>query len=86
MEEKLRKPFQRLFVSSPDGLRVDYFNDGLYPSEGDMGGVVVRQRYPIKGKGLQACETARQRPAMGEIWRTITTSGTVIKVGFFIPY
>ena len=83
-EEKLKKPFQQLFVSSPDGLRVEYMNDYLYPSEGDMGGVLVRQGYPVKSQVSQGGERIGQTPAAGEIWRTITTNGTVIKVFLLI--
>ncbi|XP_031553104.1 sperm-associated antigen 17-like isoform X2 [Actinia tenebrosa] len=78
-EEKNKKPFQNLFITCPDGLHLDYFNDGTYLSALDKGGVAVRQRYPIKGLGKQECEKPRQKPAMEEVSRTVLTNGTVIK-------
>lgn len=75
-EEKRKKPFQHFYITCPDGLHVEYFNNGDYYSIGDRGGVGVRQRYPIKGQ----CGNERQKPAMEEVSRTIMTNGTVIKV------
>jgi len=82
-EERSKKPFQHVYITCPDGLHVEYFNDGQYASSGDKGGVAVRQRYPVKGLGKQECENLRQKPAMEEMSRTILTNGTVIKVS---PY
>jgi hypothetical protein len=79
-EEKKRKSFQDLFITCPDGLHLEYFNDGSYASALDKGGVAVRLRYPIKGLGKQECEKPRQKPAMEEMSRTVLTDGTVIKV------
>ena len=72
-DEKQRKSFQNLYMTCPDGLHLEYLNDGTYGSAADKGGVVIRQRYPVKGPG-------RQKPAMEEVSRTIMTNGTVIKV------
>lgn len=83
-EEKKKKPFQHFYITCPDGLHVEYFNDGLYTSNDDKGGVGVRQRYPVKGLGRQECETVRQKPAMEEVSRTVLTNGTVIKVWLVI--
>ena len=80
-EELLRKPFQQFFLTCPDGLHVEYVNDGSYQSSGDQGGVMVRQSYPVKASGPRGCDVARLRPAMEEKSRTILTNGTVIKVG-----
>jgi hypothetical protein len=68
-------------VSCPDGLHVSYRNDENYESVEDSGGVIVRQRYPFKSRGLHECEAARWKVAMREVSRSIKTDGTVIKVG-----
>ena len=73
--EKRKKPFQHVNITCPDGHHVQYLNDEFYSSESDMGGVVVRQSYPVKPLG-----TAREKPAAEETTRTVMTDGTVIKV------
>jgi hypothetical protein len=40
--------------------------------------ILVRQSYPFKTKGVQACEAAR-KIAMTEVSRVINSDGTVIK-------
>lgn len=77
----MKKPFHEIFVSCPDGLHVSYRNDENYGSVDDSGGVVVRQRYPAKSRGLHGCEATRREVAMRELSRSIMTDGTVIKVG-----
>ena len=74
-EEKRKKPFQHVYITCPDGQHVQYLNDEFYPSKSDMGGVVVRQSYPVKPSGA-----AREKPAAEETSRTVMTDGTVIKV------
>lgn len=76
----IKKPFHEIFVSSPDGLHVSYQNDENYSSVGDAGGVVVRQRYLVKSRGLHECEAVRGKAAAEEISRCVRTDGTVIKV------
>ena len=80
LQESMKKPFHEIFVSCPDGLHVSYRNDENYISVQDAGGVVVRQRYPFKSRGLHECEAARGKVAMRELSRSIKTDGTVIKV------
>ena len=77
----MKKPFHEIFVSCPDGLHVSYRNDGNYASVQDAGGVIVRQQYPFKSRGMHECEAARGKVAMRELSRSIKTDGTVIKVG-----
>lgn len=77
----MKKPFNEIFVSCPDGLHVTYRNDENYISLQDSGGVVVRLHYPFKSRGLHECEAARGYVAMRELSRSITTNGTIIKVG-----
>lgn len=74
-EEKRKKPFQHVYITCPDGQHLQYLNDEFYPSKSDMGGVVVRQSYPVKPLGA-----AREKPAAEETSRTVMTDGTVIKV------
>lgn len=80
LQKAVKKPFHEIFVSCPDGLHVSYQNDENYCSLKDAGGVVVRQRYPVKSRGLHDCEAARGKTAMKEKSRCIRTDGTVIKV------
>lgn len=74
-EERLKKPFQHVYITCPDGQHVQYLNDDCYQSRDNKGGVVVRQSYPIRPLGL-----AREKPASEETCRTVMTDGTVIKV------
>ena len=74
-EERLKKPFQHVYITCPDGQHVQYLNDDCYQSRENKGGVVVRQSYPIKPLG-----PARGKPASQETCRTLMTDGTVIKV------
>ncbi|KAK2570951.1 Sperm-associated antigen 17 [Acropora cervicornis] len=74
-EEKRKKPFQHVYITCPDGQHVQYLNGEFYPSKSDMGGVVVRQSYPVKPLGA-----AREKPAAEETSRTVMTDGTVIKI------
>ncbi|XP_068698646.1 sperm-associated antigen 17-like [Montipora foliosa] len=74
-EEKLKKPFQHVYITCPDGQHLQYLNDGLYASKNDKGGVVVRQSYPVKPFG-----PVNEKPASGETSRTVTTDGTVMKL------
>lgn len=76
----IKKPFHEIFVSCPDGLHVSYQNDEIYSSMDDAGGVVVRQRYLVKSRGLHECEAIRGKAAAEERSRCIRTDGTVIKV------
>lgn len=76
----MKKPFNEIFVTCPDGLHVSYRNDENYVSVQDSGGVVVRQCYPFKSRGLHECEAARGKVAMHELSRSIKSDGTVIKV------
>ena len=76
----MKKPFHEIFVSCPDGLHVSYRNDENYSGVGDAGGVVVRQRYLLKSRGLHECEAARRKPAAEERSRCVRTDGTVVKV------
>ncbi|PFX34574.1 Sperm-associated antigen 17 [Stylophora pistillata] len=74
-EEKLRKPFQHVFITCPDGQHVQYLNDDCYQSSGCKGGVVVRESYPIK-----PLRSVKEKPATEETSRTIMTDGTVIRL------
>ena len=74
-QEKLKKPFQHVYITCPDGQHVQYLNDNCYQSRDDKGGVIVRQSYPIRPLG-----PVRQKPASEETSRTVMTDGTVIKV------
>ncbi|XP_028409597.1 sperm-associated antigen 17-like isoform X2 [Dendronephthya gigantea] len=80
LQESMKNPFHEIFVSCPDGLHVSYRNDENYSSVDDSGGVVVRQRYPVKSRGLHECEATRGEVAMRELSRSIMTDGTVIKM------
>lgn len=71
----LKKPFQHVYITCPDGQHVQYLNDNCYQSRENKGGVIVRQSYPIKPLG-----PARGKPASQETSRTVMTDGTVIKV------
>lgn len=74
-QEKLKKPFQHVYITCPDGQHVQYLNDECYQSKDDAGGVVVRQSYPVRPLG-----SVREKPASEETSRTVMTDGTVIKV------
>ena len=76
----MKKPFHEIFVSCPDGLHVSYRNDENYSGVGDAGGVVVRQRYLLRSRGLHECEAARLKAAAEERSRCVRTDGTVVKV------
>ena len=80
LQELIKKPFHEIFVSCPDGLHVSYRNDENFASAQDAGGVVTRQCYPLKSRGLHECEAVRGKVAMRELSRSITTDGTVIKI------
>lgn len=80
LQDSMKKPFNEIFVSCPDGLHVSYRNDENYISVQDSGGVVVRQCYPFKSRGLHECEASRGKVAMRESSRSIKSDGTVIKV------
>lgn len=73
-----RRPFQNLYITSPDGLQVQML------AESDCGGptgsdvLVVRQCYPQKTANLQDCEALRKMSA-DEASRIITKEGNVIK-------
>lgn len=79
----MKKPFNEIFATCPDGLHVSYRNDENYVSVQDSGGVVVRQSYPFKSRGLHECEATRGKVAMRELSRSIKSDGTVIKVENF---
>ena len=79
-QRAMKKPFHETFVSCPDGLHVSYQNDENYSSVGDAGGVVVRQRYLRKSRGLHECEAVRRKAAAEERSRCVRTDGTVVKV------
>ena len=76
----MKKSFHEIFVTCPDGLHVSYRNDESHASLQDSGGVILRQRYPFKSRGLNECEAVRGKVAMRELLRSIKTDGTVIKV------
>ena len=80
LQESIKKPFHEIFVSCPDGLHVSYRNDENFASVRDSGGVVTRQCYPLKSRGLHECEAVRGKVAMRELSRSVTTDGTVIKI------
>ncbi|XP_063954686.1 sperm-associated antigen 17-like isoform X2 [Lytechinus pictus] len=76
-------PFQQLFVSCPDGLRVSYMQE---PTEDEVrdpnvpGRLLIRQSYLTKNSSGQPCEAPRENPAMQEISRLVTSEGSVIKM------
>ncbi|RUS91851.1 hypothetical protein EGW08_000422 [Elysia chlorotica] len=82
-EKKMPKQeFQELFVTCPDGLTVKYFlqsSIGVNPPTLDDRQLAVRQSYPYKTKGVQSCETARNKYIHSEVSRVITAEGNVVK-------
>ncbi|XP_078088010.1 sperm-associated antigen 17 [Mustelus asterias] len=82
-EDGLEQPmFLCLNARSPDGLLITYFTEeciGIRNEDLAEERILLRQSYPIKTKGLQACEAARKWPAMQEASRVITFQGTVVK-------
>ncbi|XP_052809835.1 sperm-associated antigen 17-like isoform X5 [Mya arenaria] len=78
----IEQPFQQLFISCPDGLNVKYLLEshvGMRPLAEDDRRLLVRQSYPFKTDGHQACEATRKKYALNEVSRVITSEGTVIK-------
>ena len=73
--------FQQMNLSCPDGLTVDFCLEsavGIQPESEDVRRILVKQSYPFKTRGVQACEAAR-KTAMEESSRVINAEGTVVK-------
>ena len=51
----------------------------MKPISEDDRRLLVRQSYPYKTNGQQACESTRKKYALSEVSRVITSEGTVIK-------
>lgn len=81
-EPAIEQPFQQIFISCPDGLNIKYMLEshiGMRPISEDDRRLLVKQSYPYKTNGQQACESARKKYALSEVSRVITSEGTVIK-------
>ncbi|CAI9738928.1 Hypothetical predicted protein [Octopus vulgaris] len=69
--------FPTLFLTCPDGLKIDY--DVLHSNVNNDDYLVVRQSFPFNSKGLQPCELIRNEHCYLEERRTVLPNGTVIK-------
>ncbi|ESO93308.1 hypothetical protein LOTGIDRAFT_232733 [Lottia gigantea] len=74
--------FQQLFLTCPDGLHVRYFLESSIGIKADSvldRRLLVKQSYPYKTKGIQACESRRKKYMLSEQSRVIASDGTVVK-------
>ncbi|CAE1235868.1 Sperm-associated antigen 17 [Acanthosepion pharaonis] len=74
--------FQNLYITCPDGLKIEYFLEysyGIEPVSPDHHRILVKQSYPFRNHGVQSCESTRNKHAYQEQHRIIVSDGTVIK-------